>query len=479
MQSETIENRLEVKESLVLFQTSQGLELRGTLLRLTQYQTVFEVYSSTAVLRMSEVLSGFKILINSQLIYSGKAVISNLVNSGVALVCEARLDDVWVNLDQVYSSLSNARLQAEFDGFFRDWQKHFIVSREYRLFVSELYSFFHDLRLWLEHVELGVRSRPSADSQSFEHELAQQLGQNSISVFQNFVERFEAMAASLEPETVPAHAAYMRRQMHPLLLCSPFVYRTFSKPLGYAGDYEVVNMLLRDPFEGASLFAKVVNYCFLNQGSTFAHRNRIDYLVEKLLKEGLRMARVGRGLRVLNIGCGPAIEVQRFLSHSSLASSASFELLDFNDETIQHTRQALDAASRRYSHSPPAIRLIRKSIQQIVKEAVRSTESPAATSFDFIYCAGLFDYLTDQVCRRLMNAMFSWLAPGGLLVATNVTPSNPIRYGMEHVLDWNLVYRTGSQMATLKPERASEDIRVESDLTGVNTWIEVRKPGNA
>ncbi len=465
-------------ESLVVFQNSQGLELRGSLLRLRRHQIVFEMYDPAAVLRVSEVLSSFKIFVANQIVYSGKAVVSNLINSGTTVVCEATLDDVWINPEEGSAGLRADRLNEEFEGFFREWRKHFRITPEYRLYVSELHSFFHDLRLWLEQVELNVRSVPSSSNQRLEHELAEGIGQKALAVFQIFVERFETIAASLEPDTVPAHQAYMRRQMHPLLFCAPWVYRTVAKPLGYAGDYEMVNMMLRDPLEGASLFAKIVNYCFINQGPVRAHQNRIACLVEKLVEEGLRTQRAGRGLRVMSLGCGPAIEVQWFLARGSVADGASFDLLDFNDETLQHTGQAVADAARRNGRRPAGVRLIRKSVQQIVKEATRSSRGPATNGYDLIYCAGLFDYLTDQICRRLVELMFTWLAPGGLLLATNVAPCNPLRYGMEHMLDWNLVYRAPPQMLALKPARAAEEARVQSDLSGVNIWIEIRKSGN-
>jgi len=56
-------------------------------------------------------------------------------------------------------------------------------------------------------------------------------------------DRFENVAAGVEDDLRPGHVLFGRRQLHPLLLCSPFVYRTFAKPLGYAGDYEMVNMM--------------------------------------------------------------------------------------------------------------------------------------------------------------------------------------------------------------------------------------------
>ncbi|HWX22120.1 MAG TPA: class I SAM-dependent methyltransferase [Candidatus Binatia bacterium] len=465
------------KETLVTFRANQGLDMRGSLLRVSQHQIVFETYAATTVLRLSEVLEELKLFVNGQLLYVGRGIVTNLIHSGVALVCEAQLQEAWFNPELVYAGLSPERLHAEFDGFFLDWQKHFLVRREYRLFVSELQSFFHDLRLWLEHIELGLRSMPSSDSHSREQELSQELGPRALSVFTSFVDRFEELGASLEPETVPAHQAYMRRQLHPLVLCAPWVYRTVTKPLGYAGDYEMVNMMFRNAFEGASLFAKVVNFCFLHQGAVLSHRNRIDYLVQKLVAEDLRLRRAGRGLRVFSLGCGPAVEVQRFLADRPPGNEASFDLLDFNEETLQYARSAVESAARK-NGSAPTVRPIKKSIAAIIKESSRSSPNSSAAQYDLIYCAGLFDYLTDQVCRRLLDAAFNRLAPGGLLVATNVTPANPHRRGMEHILDWNLVYRDAQRMRGLRPAAAPEELDACSDLSGVNIWIEIRKPSH-
>src|SRR5436309_7141006 len=128
----------------------------------------------------------------------------------------------------------------------------------------------------------------------------------------------------------------MQRQLHPLVLCAPFVYRTYSKPLGYAGDYEMVNMITRNPCEGGSLFAKLVNAWFLAQPPAQAHRHRLDYLVQKLTEETARVSAEGRLARIFNLGCGPAVEVQRFLESKDFSDRASFTLLDFNEETLQH-----------------------------------------------------------------------------------------------------------------------------------------------
>ena len=108
-------------------------------------------------------------------------------------------------------------------------------------------------------------------------------------------------------------------------------------------------------------------------------------------------------------------------------------------------------------------------------------QRPPESQFDFIYCAGLFDYLNDETCRLLMNIFYGMLAPGGLLVATNVSDAlnavRPFRYSMEYILDWHLMYRDGRRVAALAPaDAARDDWSVVAEGTGVNLFIEVRKP---
>src|SRR5439155_16755173 len=122
------------------------------------------------------------------------------------------------------------------------------------------------------------------------------------------LEKFEETAGHIESDLRPLYMTYFKRQIHPLALCSPFLYRTFKKPLGYAGDYEMVNMMLRDPFEGSSMFAKMLNRIFLNIPPVVAHRDRITYLIQLLVSEAKRAACQDRAMRVFNLGCGPAKE---------------------------------------------------------------------------------------------------------------------------------------------------------------------------
>jgi len=467
------------RDSFVLCRNTQAAEIRAGLVRLTRYAAVIEVYNPYSILQLSEVLSDFKIYMGERLVYSGRAVVSSLVNTGLLLVCEVSLDDAWLEVDIFSPVNQREKLHAEFAEFLREWQKVLNIGAEFKVVVADMQAFLVDLRRWLEQLELGIRSEPTGDIARIQREVIGELQGEMLPVVNSWFSRFDEVADKVEQTLRPIHRAFARRQLHPLLLCSPFVYRTFQKPLGYAGDYEMVNMILRDPFEGASLFAKVVNVCFLNNPPAQAHRNRIRELTARLHEEVGRVAATGRPARIFNLGCGPAREVQDFLREDSLSDHAEFTLMDFEDESLRYTGQILADLKQRHGRIT-SFHIVKKSVNQILKDGLRSKEGAAGVGYDFVYCAGLFDYMSDRICKKLMNIFYRMLAPGGLLLATNVDAAKPFRHSMEYLLEWHLICRNQRQLLELIPEDAQPDCAsVFTDTTGVNVFIEVRRPAHA
>ena len=464
------------KDSFIVFRNSQGVEVRATLLRLTRYLAIFEVYNPYSILQMSEVLGEFRIIVNDRMIYSGRGVVSNLVNAGILLVCEATLGESWLDVNLFTPFNQKDKLRDEFVEFIQEWQKIHSVLADYKVVVSDVQNFFIDLRRWLDQVELSIRSAASGNRLEMEKNVIEELRNPILPALDTLFGRFEQVSQAIEKDLQPLHRSYVKRQLHPQVLCSPFAYRTYRKPLGYAGDYEMVNMILRDPHEGSTLFAKVLNVWLLEQPSAKAHRNRVVYLQRHLRGETERCASHGRKARILNLGCGPAMEIQRFMAEDPICDEARIRLLDFNDETLAHTGQILDSLRVRYQRTI-VLESEKRSVNQILKDSGRIVQPAPGDQYDFIYCAGLFDYLSDRICKRLMNYFYEFLAPGGLLVATNVDASNPNRNSMEFILEWHLIYRTVAQFKACKPDAAVDDLTsVIADETRVNIFCEVRKP---
>jgi len=464
----------EVADGTVTFRSSQGMEVRATLLRLSRYDATVEVYGPELILRTSEVLEEFKVFVGGLPVYSGRAVVRETMNTGSATVCSVNVDDFCFDVQFLAAAGQNGRLEERFEDFMRAWQTVCKVLPEFKVAVADIQTFLIDCRRWMEQVELGIRSSPKPDRLPQERAAINKLSPRALSVIDDLFEKFELIAANLDEGQRPVHRSYIQRHLHPIVLCAPFAYRTYQKPLGYAGDYEMVNMMARDPQEGSSLFAKVFNVWLLHQGSAAAHRNRIDFLKRRLVEETAAAVRAGHKARILNLGCGPALEVQQFLAESSLSNHAEFTLMDFNDETLQHATQAL-RQRQQANQRATRIDLVKKSVQQLLKDTVRTDGFSGGKKFDFIYCAGLFDYLPDRICKRLMTLFYQSLTPNGLVLATNVAAVSPNRGSLELILDWHLIYRDARQAMALRPEGVPEEaVRIGSDETGVNVFIETR-----
>ena len=467
-----------MNDSLVTFQTSQGLALRGTLHRLTPEQAVFETYSPEPVLRMSEVLTDFTLLRHERPIYSGKAVVANLIQAGPCTLCAAQLEGAWGNGSLLAPPASAQEVAAGFTEFLQQWGKTYRVLPEFKVVIADIHTFLSDLRHWLEQVELAIRASPAGSRLALEREWMEAITPATTAAIATLYDRFDQVARSIEPDSVPAHQTFGRRLLHPLILASPFVYRTLQKPLGYAGDYEMVNMMMRDPYEGATLFAKAFNVCALSRPPIVAHRNRLRCLADKLLHETARKLSRNRPLKALNVGCGPAQEVQTFLREHPCSDRAEFTLIDFDAETLDHLGRVLTDCKKRSGRST-RIQLLKRSVQTLLKQSAKSAAGKADEQYDFAYCAGLFDYLPDSICRSLIGYFHNLLAPGGLLLVTNVD-THSSRSEMEYFLEWHLIYRdTRAMLALVPPQIQPGEISVIREPSGINIFLEIRKPERA
>lgn len=463
----------------VAFIAGEGQTVQAPVLRFGPHNVAFEIHAPATVLRASEALKELTLTVRGAVVYRGRAVIRSEINTTGGAIYDASLDETgWRDAKVVLGEGGPVEAGREFEAFMQHTTQALRVRPEFKIAVADLQTTLASLRQWVDQIEFSLPDSRSADRYRAERDVLDALRRPVLPMMGQVFERFEAAAAALDPDTLPYHASYIRRQIHHLVLCAPFMYRTFAKPLGYAGDYEMVNMMARDPFEGASLYAKLLNACFLETAPVVAHRNRLTYLEQMLVDEAARARRHAHPLRVFNLGCGPAKEVQNFIQNSSLSDEVQFTLADFNAETLRDTGQVLRSIQTRCGRRT-GIRTVQKSVSQIFKESSRPDSDFSQPQYELVYCAGLFDYLSDMVCTRLMGIFYDMLLPGGLLVATNVDVSNPCRNWMELCVDWHLVYRDAPGMLRIAPASAPRDaISVRSDISGVNIFLEVRKPAH-
>lgn len=463
-------------DPVVSFRNAQGETVRATIVNLQRRSLVMEVYNPYSIVQASEVLSDLTVRIGSRNGYAGKAVVVSIVNTGLTAVVSVTLIDEWreLGVSDVSGGTAGAQVPPgavgrEASRFVADWDERFRIRRDYQIAINETRAYLSEVARWVEQVDLSAalpREQGKLRADVFA-ELAEPLVLRTKRCFNDI----NAEAARVEEESAASHRAFAQAALHPLILRAPFVFRTYTKPLGYAGDYHMVNQILDDPRQGPSTYFQIVNAAFLQTAVAVAHRNRIDILTAFLKRMADAARALGRPFRVLNVGCGPAVEVQRFLKEYDEPHWLAFELVDFNGETLEWTSHRLGAVNGGLQRQV-AIRFMQDSVQQLLK---RRVDAEPAGEFDVVYCAGLFDYLSDKVCARLIAHFVARMRPGGRLLLTNVHASNPERPGMEHLLEWYLIHRDELKMQQLLPYEAQQR-SVYVDATGVNVFAEASIP---
>jgi extracellular factor (EF) 3-hydroxypalmitic acid methyl ester biosynthesis protein len=459
------------RDNEAVFQIAGGKELRAQLARLTRHAATFDASHLPMTLRTSEVLNNFKITSGNRMIYLGRAVVSNVVHTGGALLCEAKLDNLGSDTAFFLPEDSPSNLQEAYNSFFQNWQNNYRISSEFKVLVADVESYLTGVRQWLEGLEFGLKAKNGKSEQ--EREILDAIAQRVIQSFNGRHERFEEIIYGLPPELRAAHQDFTRRHWQKLFLSSPFGHRTYHKPLGYAGDYEMMNMIHRNAPEGNSLFEKLIHLLLVSQWPARSVRNRITHLREHILNETARVSRMGKTARILNVGCGPAREAQDFLRETHLSNRAEFTLVDFNQETLMHANSKLAEAKEKFARRT-AVHTRQLSVYELLKNSRRNELS--AEKFDFIYCAGLFDYLALDTARALVNLWHDLLAPGGLMLIANMNDTKPFRNFIEFILDWQLIYRDSREVFSFAPERCRETARVIQEPTSVNLFLHIRKP---
>ncbi|MGF1452254.1 MAG: class I SAM-dependent methyltransferase [Opitutales bacterium] len=456
-------------DSLAMFTNSKGIKGRGTLVFVSRSLAVIEIYNPYSIVQLSEVMAELRLVRGERTLYRGKAVVTSIVHTGLMTIASLTLTEAWNGL---IAATSEEALLTEVEEFLDDWDKSNDIADAYQLVVNQMSRFLAEVSRWAQEAETAV-SAQDFGKESEAEAVKRAIERPTSGRIARFFQLFEEEASKVPAEDVPLYKAFARREIHPYMLCTPFAYRTYTKPLGYAGDYEMVNMMLQESdakTEGS--YAQIFQDVQTNVAAAIAHRNRIDFLSQRIAEEAERVTDEQRLFTALDVGCGPASEVQRFIRTSPLASQSIFHLMDFNHETLDFAAQRVERAKAQGSRAVN-VEFIERSIDDLLREAGEAVDSAPQPLYDLVYCAGLFDYFTDVVCRRLTQLFYGMLRPGGLLVTTNVTPRNPERYTMEHLLEWYLIYRDEESMAGLAPANTNPKITV--DDTGVNVFFELRK----
>ncbi|MDR3689987.1 MAG: class I SAM-dependent methyltransferase [Fimbriimonas sp.] len=247
------------------------------------------------------------------------------------------------------------------------------------------------------------------------------------------------------------------------ILRSPLSFRTNSKPRGYAGDAETLDLIYGAMCPSTSGEIDPVLYAAEFGGPPACSvRDRAMVLAEFI--DSVCEARVSA--RLLSIACGHLREAG---ASSALSRGSCSELVAFDQD-----RESLATITRDYPHLP--IRTIEGDVRRIIVGRFD------LGLFDGIYCAGLYDYLNDRTATRLTTSLFSMLRPGGRLLLANFAPDTAGIGFMECIQDWFLTYRSEADLVDLMseiPPSERSSVRTFRDRMQNIAFLEVERCGSA
>jgi len=245
--------------------------------------------------------------------------------------------------------------------------------------------------------------------------------------------------------------------------------RAREKPLGYAGDYKLLEAIINETCSSDPL-GRIFDRFFLHQAAPTAVRNRTELVASMLVADCLRKG--ASQYPIASIGCGPGLDIRRGIEILPKKARGTLDvtLLDLDQQSLNYAEHSVTEVM-----NPKQVHTYRENLSRL---AEKPTSAERIGNPQLLLCIGFFDYLENDVATDLLRLLWHQLGPEGYLLVGNFIPGHPTRTYMEWIGNWYLTYRTPAEMRDLALNAGipSNCQRLGSEATGSNLFLQVRKP---
>jgi hypothetical protein len=419
------------------------------------------------------VLESFELVVGDQVVWSGEAV-----------VVHGSTERIGARFTSGVLDLHHLRLDATIDGRLASHaEQRRALPAEWRAAVGDLRLMLEDVRLEMDELERAETSDPLRRGDE-EARLFERMRASWGSSFYAGASALHAMSQSFDKRTAALARSYATAMLMPIMMACPLHRRAYEKPLGYAGDYRMMELCFaRDP-GGEGMFGRFLHT--IGQNYTLA---RAVVAREAVTREAIRAAAASEGsgpVRILALAAGAAIELRRFLDETGpLRRPVELILLDqdrgAHETAHRHITRAL--LERHRGTLPVTVECLHFSVRQLLRpQSVEDQRVVRETlaDLDLVYSSGLYDYLPERVAGALTQLLYSRIRGGGRLLLGNLVETPDSTWIMDYVWGWPLVYRTDETML-----RLAEGIKpggwragIVRDATGRCLFLDVVKPSS-
>ena len=251
-------------------------------------------------------------------------------------------------------------------------------------------------------------------------------------IFRDIMEFEKENLAKGRPEKVVKLKNLFINRIRRLFMRKDYSDWSIRKPLGYAGDYKIIDDIYLDKPKTTGFDRLFDNY-YQRSSICIGVRNRKEDI--KKYVSCFVNSRLKDSLRIMNLASGSCRDIKEIYADKMITNkNIVFDCYDNDERAHSFAKKLLAGATNVSFFKENALRLAAaKDITEKIKE-----------KYDLIYSAGLFDYFNDKICIKLIHNLRGLLKDDGCLLIANVRDkySNPSFHYMEWAGDWKLIYRS-------------------------------------
>jgi extracellular factor (EF) 3-hydroxypalmitic acid methyl ester biosynthesis protein len=319
----------------------------------------------------------------------------------------------------------------------------------------------------------------------------------------NLMDHLGEISSQFTQEQKEAHQNFIRASTYyKIVQEAPFYWRIINKPNGYAGDAYMMKFIYDNRFEGNTPFGMFLHKHALSTKACQSVRNRKQYLKEQILEK--------EDGKILSLAAGPAQEIKEVLEISN-GNRFQFIALDHDMDTLEKFNittadgqfkyalaNAFQIVSGNYLTAKPRRHMLKychprkdfKGMHRLLSTIKYELNILEKEAFSLVYSAGLYDYIKTFLLDEtkgtisLTKNLFDLVKPGGSLIVGNFNHNNPrdLKFVMEYIYDWQLIYRGKYDMLELAraiPGEKIADIRIVEEDLGINYFLKIDKKQNS
>lgn len=446
-----------------------------SIINFSKFGIAFQIKETPMDLKKSDVLQDFRIKIDDELIYEGEVTIADLEDNTNGLIVRCSLRKGNIDMEKISLLNSKSKSAEDINTFFHQFSKIENIDSEFKADIADLRHFLEKLesRLAVEDQKIDSAGIREDYATYYKEKLLDNILKSAFKKLDKFFNNLRIRVSNFHQVKYDLYKYYFQEHLHHFFLKSPFVNRSYNKPLGYAGDYETMNMLYTNPYAGNNLFSKLINRHSWEQTAARAVRNRIPYLIDKfnaLINSSFNGD--SKYIRVMSVGSGPAAEIQEVIKQNKDIDRFVFTLVDADTEALLYCQDKLLNMIGE-NGLDININFVNKAVDQLIKDKDLVSR---LGKYDLIYSMGLFDYLSIPVIKRLTKRLYEFLNDNGKLVIGNFNYLNDTKTYMEYLLDWYLFHRSEEEMLKfIEKIRNPKKVYFETDDTKITNFLIIAK----